>query len=188
MKLYVVRHGPAEDHAPTGRDADRALTASGRDRVRSVARELVAHDEAPFLILSSPLVRALQTAEIVAAVTTLDVRVRDEPKAQAAGATGAVEIRRELAPGGDAYALVLRMAHEGRKRVMVVGHEPDLSMLVSQLVGRAPAQGMLKAMVVGVKLVASSAGEALEPEDKASGVLATLRFVLDPKTLAWQHD
>ena len=41
MKVYVMRHGPAEDDSPTGRDADRALTTSGRDRTRSVARALV---------------------------------------------------------------------------------------------------------------------------------------------------
>lgn len=187
MKLYIVRHGPAEDHSLTGRDADRALTSSGRDRVRSVARELVAHDEAPFQILSSPLVRALQTAEIVAAVTTLDVRVREEARARAAGATGAVEVRRELAPGGEAHSLVLRMAREGRKRVMIVGHEPDLSMLVSQLIGTVPEQGMLKAMVVGVKLTPPEAPEAPAPPEAREGVRATFRFVLDPKALAWRR-
>ena len=39
MKLYVMRHGPAEDHADSGRDADRALTAAGRERVVAVAAE-----------------------------------------------------------------------------------------------------------------------------------------------------
>lgn len=176
-----MRHGPAEDHSPTGRDADRALTPSGRDRVRSVARALVDEGEAPFQIFSSPLVRALQTAEIVAAVTKLDERVRAEPKARASGATGAVEIRRELAPGGDAHELVLQLAREGRKRVMVVGHEPDLSMLVSRLVGRVPEQGMLKAMVVGVDLTPTG------PDVQGSGFTISSRFVLDPKTLAWQR-
>jgi phosphohistidine phosphatase len=66
MKLYVVRHGPAEDAATSGADSDRALTAAGRERVRAVARALIEIDEVPRLVVSSPLVRAVQTGEIVA--------------------------------------------------------------------------------------------------------------------------
>src|SRR5687768_4951371 len=132
VKLYVMRHGPAEDSSPTGRDGDRALTPDGRERTRAVARSLLAEGEVPLTIVSSPLVRALQTAEIVAAVTDLEKRVRETK--DAGGAPGAVETRREMAPGGDAYGLVLELARAGRKRGMVVGHEPDLSSLVSQLV------------------------------------------------------
>lgn len=177
MKLYVMRHGPAEDHASTGRDGDRALTPSGRDRVRSVSRVLVEQDEAPFTIFSSPLVRALQTAEIVAAVTKLDERVRGSEAARASGATGAVEIRRELAPGGDSHELAFQAAREGRRRVMIVGHEPDLSSLVARLIGRMPEDGMMKAMVVGVKLAPNVPGVE-GPE-----LVATSRFVLQPKSL-----
>lgn len=181
MKLYVMRHGPAEDHSATGRDADRALTPSGRDRTRSVAKALVDEGEAPFVVVSSPLVRALQTAEIVAAVTRLDERVRTTDKARASGATGAVEVRREMAPGGDELALVSELLRSGRKRAMIVGHEPDLSMLVARLVGHPPPQGMLKSMVVGIKLTPSP------PEVQGRGFDASLRFVLDPKTLDWQR-
>jgi phosphohistidine phosphatase len=180
VKLYVMRHGPAEDSSPTGRDGDRALTPDGRERTRAVARTLLAEGEVPLTIVSSPLVRALQTAEIVAAVTDLEKRVRDSK--DGGGAPGAVEIRREMAPGGDALALVLELARTGRKRVMVVGHEPDLSMLVSRLVQRHPDQGMLKAMVVGVKL--DAAPKDASPEN---GLVTELRFILDPKTLLWQR-
>lgn len=164
MKVYVMRHGPAEDDSPTGRDADRALTSSGRDRTRSVARALLDGAEAPVQIISSPLVRALQTAEIVAAVSGVD----------------AVEVRREVAPGGDAIALIGELLRAGKRRVMLVGHEPDLSMLVLRLVGKAPDQGMLKAMVVGVR--------AEIDEADAKGFATKLRFILDPKTLAWQRE
>jgi phosphohistidine phosphatase len=187
MKLYVMRHGPAEDVSPTGRDADRALTSSGRDRVRSVAKALMDHGEEPFIVLSSPLVRALQTAEIVANVTELEKRVHATKKARDAGATGAVEIRRELSPGGGAMHLVGRLLGEGKKRVMLVGHEPDLSMLVTELVGRPPRDGMLKAMVVGVRVTAEEAPLAPAPRE-GRGFTATPRFVLEPKTLAWQRD
>ena len=104
MKLYIMRHGPAEDFSPSGRDADRALTPSGRDRVRDVARALLEADEAPHVIFTSPLVRALQTAELVA--TTLG--------------TPPIETSSALAPGGPAKDLVLELARAGRKRVMVV--------------------------------------------------------------------
>jgi len=150
MKLYVMRHGPAEDFAASGHDADRALTESGRERVRLVAKLLAESDEAPRAIVSSPLVRALQTAEIVAATT---------------GVTQ-VETSRELAPGGNARAFVSAIMRDDKRRVMIVGHEPDLSTLLETMLGSF-SRDMLKAMVVGVHLRES----------------ARLRFVLDPKSL-----
>ena len=185
MKLYVMRHGPADDDSPTGRDGDRALTPEGRERTRAVARALVAEGEHPLTIVSSPLVRALQTAEIVAAVTDLTQSVRRAK--DAGGAAGAVEIRREMAPGGDALGLVLELGRSGRKRVMVVGHEPDLSILVSRLVGEPPEQGMLKSMVVGIKLEVAPRDAAPGSARPDAAIPASLRFVLDPKTLDWQR-
>lgn len=181
MKLYVMRHGPAEDLSPTGRDGDRALTPEGRERTRAVARALAEGDEAPLTIVSSPLVRALQTAEIVAALTDVEKRVRDSK--DGGGAPGAVEIRREMAPGGDTLGLIIELVRAGRKRAMIVGHEPDLSMIVSRLVRRSPPQGMLKAMVVGLKVEAAAEGEHGE-----GAIRAQPRFILDPKTLSWQRD
>lgn len=188
MKLYVMRHGPAEDSSATGRDGDRALTPEGRERTRAVARALLAEGEAPLTIISSPLVRALQTAEIVATVTELEKRVREAK--DAGGAPGAVEIRREMAPGGDALSLVFELARSGRKRAMVVGHEPDVSMLVSHLVGRHPPQGMLKSMVVGVKVETSKEGGVSRGSrtSQPEGLNCDFRFILDPKTLHWERD
>src|SRR6478736_9710352 len=98
MRLYVMRHGPAVDDAPSGRDDDRELTASGRRRVRAVAQALLEAGELPRVILSSPLVRALQTAEIVCAVGGLDGPARSSAEAS-------VQIHRGLAPGGQALRL-----------------------------------------------------------------------------------
>jgi len=151
MKIYVMRHGPAEDFAPSGSDADRALTAPGRDRVRAVAKLLAAEDEAPRVILSSPLVRALQTAEIVAAECGID----------------RVETTRDLAPGGDASAFVAALVRDRRKRAMIVGHEPDLSELVATLCGSF-SRDMLKAMVVGLHVRAGETTRlrfVLDPKD-----------------------
>jgi phosphohistidine phosphatase len=154
VKLYIMRHGPAEDQSSSGRDYDRSLTPSGRERVRGVARLLVNEDEAPLWVVSSPLVRALQTAEIVAASTKLSER------------GGSVDTRQELEPGVDCVPFVKELLREDRKRVMLVGHEPDCSTLVGLLVGEPLPVSMDKAMVVGLSV-------------KSNG--AALRFVLDPK-------
>jgi len=161
MKLYLMRHGPAEDRADSGLDGDRALTEAGRTRVRGVGRMLLDVDEAPAHVVTSPLVRAVQTAEIVALVTKLESR------------SGSVEVRRELSPGSgaEAAAFAHRLGAEGRKRVLFVGHEPDLSALTAALLGSFD-RSFDKAMVLGLKL-------------PPAGV-ARLRFVLDPKSLRFE--
>lgn len=160
VKLYVMRHGPAEDEAASSRDEDRALTVSGRDRVRGVAGLLVDANEAPLCVVSSPLVRALQTAEIVAAATKLSAK------------GGSVEVRRELAPGGDGVLLVKSLL-SNKKRALVVGHEPDLSALLADLLGEPLPVPMEKAMVVGLSVKPAT---------------AALRFILEPKALALTID
>jgi phosphohistidine phosphatase len=165
-----MRHGPAEDRAASGRDFDRALTASGRERVRDVARALVEADEAPHIIFTSPLVRALQTAEIVAGVSKLGEKAKSAE-------LGAVEVRRELSPSGDSRALVREVLAAGT-RAMLVGHEPDLSDLAGHLAGRAFPTGLQKAMVVGL---------ATHKEDPLR-IPMRLRFILEPKSLEWLED
>ncbi len=154
MKLYVMRHGPAEDFATSGRDFDRALTTSGKERVTHVAHALVKACEAPRAIVSSPLVRARQTAELVAPF---------------ASDSKTVVIDESLAPGGDCAAFVRSHATRGSRRLMVVGHEPDLSELIAELLESAFEQDMQKAMVVGLRLSGEGPAE--------------LRFVLEPKGL-----
>jgi phosphohistidine phosphatase len=171
VKLYIMRHGPAEDQADSGMDEDRALTASGRERVRNVAKLLVELGEEPLQIITSPLVRAVQTAEIVAVVTRLGDR------------EGEVDVRRELSPAeGGGAALVAALASTASKRVMLVGHEPDLSELISALLAGAShgtAKPVLpsfdKAMVVGLHV---------ESRDEHT----RLRFVLDPRGLKLDPD
>jgi phosphohistidine phosphatase len=156
MKLYIMRHGAAEEKAATGRDFDRVLTATGRERTRLVAADLGRLAEAPNRVLSSPLLRARETAQIVA----------EELKI-----VPPVELCDELGPGGDEAALVRRLVGAGEKRIMIVGHEPDLSVLAEGLVGPF-GRGFEKSMVVSVRI--------------REGERASLRFVLEPKTLAWK--
>ena len=68
MRLYLLRHGIAETSARSGRDADRVLTEEGREKVRNVVRRARAAGMWPTVILSSPLARALETAQIAARV------------------------------------------------------------------------------------------------------------------------
>jgi phosphohistidine phosphatase len=104
-----------------------------------VTRALAAADELPTLLLTSSLVRAVQTAEIVASL---------------AGAP--LEFRRELVPEGDGRGLIARLLSEagsaptGGERIMVVGHEPDLGELAAYLSGHPFGVGLDKAMVVGL--------------------------------------
>jgi phosphohistidine phosphatase len=160
MKLYVMRHGIAEDAAASFHDFDRALTMKGRKRAREVARALLHAGEKPHVIISSPLVRALQTAEIVASVIE-----PEEP----------VIVRQEIAPGGELLTLIHELVAAQSKSVMIVGHEPTLSSLVDQLLGgHAWDKPLQKAMVVGLKL-----------EDTGK---CRVRFVLDPKNLELKID
>jgi phosphohistidine phosphatase len=175
MKLYVMRPGPAEDQSSSGQDGDRALTASGRERVRAVAKVLVDVEEVPLAIITSPLVRAVQTAEVVAMVTRVGQ------------GKGSVEVRREMSPSGNAAALVNSLVAEGRKRAMIVGHEPDLGDLVTTLLEDGSfRRGFEKAMVVGLQVAVPATRQGQLSAE--AGRRTRLRFVLDPKALRLDPD
>jgi phosphohistidine phosphatase len=119
MKLYLLRHGIAEDHGPDGTDASRELTGEGIDKMRREARGMGRLGVKLDLLLTSPLARARQTAEIVGRELACDVQIADA-----------------LAPGCNAERLLgLLRQHEEAQRVMVVGHEPDFSTMTSALTG-----------------------------------------------------
>ncbi len=123
MRLLLLRHGIAEDAGPaTGhRDAPRALTAEGRARMEMQARGVAAIGLAADIVLTSPLTRCRQTADIVAAAIAAPVR----------------EDRR-LAPGADLDAVEEALIdHPGAERVLLCGHQPDLSEIVAALTGGA---------------------------------------------------
>jgi phosphohistidine phosphatase len=125
MKLFFLRHGVAEPAHGTIGDRDRALTEEGRHQVQQIAQALRRLNIRPEIILTSPLIRATQTAGIVAPV--LDVRL---------------ETIQELQPGctlDDLQRLLRRYPHES---VMLVGHEPDFSSLAARLIN-ADERGIL---------------------------------------------
>src|SRR3954470_16770292 len=120
MELYFLRHGIATDVAPAGLgDAGRPLTKEGIAKMQAGARGMRRLDLQLDALLSSPLVRARATAAIVARELGLELQLADE-----------------LAPGCDmAQLFALLGEHRGAERVMLVGHEPDFSTLISALTG-----------------------------------------------------
>jgi phosphohistidine phosphatase len=123
MELYLVRHAIAEDSSSTGRDADRALTREGAAKMRRIAQGLRALEVQLDLILTSPYVRATETADVLAAALG-DVERRLLPELAAAGDIGA--LLAGLRPYREVAALAL------------VGHQPDLGQLASQIMAGSP--------------------------------------------------
>ena len=168
MKLAIMRHGPAEDGSPLVHDVDRPLTPEGRVRVRVAAAQLAAEAEGPLTIVSSPLVRALQTAEIVAA------------RCEVESHGGLVLVKRGMSPGANLIDVLTELRAERRKRVLLVGHEPSVGALVSELLGRFLPRGFSKAMVVGLSI-----GDEALPGDAWS---AKFRYLVDPKTQRFERE
>lgn len=136
--IYIVRHGIAEDVAPTRLDADRRLTAAGIDKTRQAARGMKKIGVRPDAILTSPLRRADETARIVAGVLD-DVPVRQTMA---------------LAPGGDFGELIRECSKTPKPdRVMVVGHQPDLGTLASWLTTGDPQAAFLPFRKAGIAMV-----------------------------------
>ena len=119
MILYLMRHGIAEDQAPLGRDADRELTQQGTLRTAMVAKGLHRLGIAFDRIISSPYVRARQTAEIVARVVGYEAGITfDERLVPHARLEELNELIRE---NNDAQSL------------LATGHEPSMSGFISGL-------------------------------------------------------
>ena len=129
MNLYILRHGIAVEPGTPGyeHDSERPLISKGERRLRSAAAAMEKMELSFDLILSSPFVRARQTAEIVAGELKLKKRI---------------EIFDGLVPGGNPKALIhaLNELKPAPENVLLVGHEPYLSRLISLLVsGHADA-------------------------------------------------
>jgi len=120
VRIYLVRHGDAVPEEDSGSDRDRWLSARGREAARILGRLLREQAIAPDMILSSPLPRAVQTAELLA--TSLDY-------------LGAIASRRCLEPSAQPHVAASEISAAGLA-VIVVGHEPSISALGAYLLGR----------------------------------------------------
>jgi phosphohistidine phosphatase len=119
MELYVLRHGIAADPSMHGRDADRPLTDEGRAKLGKIVHAFARLNVEVDQVLTSPYVRAKQTASIAA--DALGAPLQEVPA---------------LAAGADPASIVaaLRDVAGSSTSVMIVGHEPDLGRLVTFLV------------------------------------------------------
>ncbi|MDQ4080463.1 MAG: histidine phosphatase family protein [Gemmatimonadota bacterium] len=162
MRLLVVRHAAAEDKAEFARTARsddlRPLTADGKRDMREGARGLRNVVPKVDVVATSPLVRAIETAEILGAVYEREHVV--------------VDALRPESPYDD----LARWAREHAKEdvVVIVGHEPHLSGLVSWLLAGASAS------FVDLK---KGAACLLEIEDTAAAGCAMLLWSVTPRQL-----
>jgi phosphohistidine phosphatase len=162
MNLYILRHGVAADSAPGGGgDAARPLTSEGEAKMWRITKAMAALELSFDMILSSPYLRARQTAEIVA---------------EAFGAQKRMELCDALTPAGRVKELIGIITHRKPppENVLLVGHEPNLSELISVLVsGDAGFSVALKKGGLCKLTVAS-----LKP-----GQCAGLEWLLTPKQM-----
>jgi phosphohistidine phosphatase len=147
MHCYFLRHGIAEEPAEwNGSDFDRPLTRAGRVRMEREAKAIEELQLALDLIITSPLVRARETAEIVAERLEMG---------------GALVEDERLAEGFDAEQLgaILR-AHGDAKSILLVGHEPTMSATIGKVIGTGALE-MKKGALAGVELSGPAASTGM---------------------------
>jgi phosphohistidine phosphatase len=119
MDLFVLRHGKAEQSSERA-DGKRVLTVDGKDEMRKIGKWMQQKKFRFDVIATSPLIRAYETAEIVA---------------RSLGQKERLAVWEELEPGGDPDALSYRASRYGEDAaILVIGHEPMLSMLISRII------------------------------------------------------
>jgi phosphohistidine phosphatase len=119
MRLYFFRHAEAEDAANGVADHERALTSKGQRRTALAAQGLVRLKVKPVRLYSSPRVRSRQTADILAESLGLSVEVRDEVDFD----FSVLAVERLIAD------------LEDESDVLFVGHEPSMSIILSDMTG-----------------------------------------------------
>jgi phosphohistidine phosphatase len=145
MELYVLRHAIAAEPGMHRRDAERPLTDEGRARLEKIVKAFAPLDVKVDRVLTSPYVRARQTATVAA--HALDAPLVEVPA---------------LASGADPEGIVaaVREHADAHASVMIVGHEPDLGRLVTFLVSGDDQGGvrMKKAGLVKLSVGSLRAG------------------------------
>lgn len=160
MKLYILRHATAVDPDPDEYpdDSQRPLTWEGHEKMMKIADALHKLDKRIDLILSSPALRARETAEIVRKQLHLK---RDR-----------LILLDQLSPQGDPSKLIEEvLLKKNFDRVVLVGHEPDLSRLISLLISGETTLSI--AMKKGGIC-------CLNVEQLTAGKCATLEWLINP--------
>lgn len=136
MDVFLIRHAEAIEETLELRDPMRHLTATGRKQAASLGDRLRWHDCTPTHIWTSPLVRAVQTAELVAAGLASPV---------------AVEVLPALAPGEPVRAVVAAVtALASDASVLLVGHEPGISAIGALVLGGSGLAPLSRAEAVRI--------------------------------------
>lgn len=136
MNVFLVRHAHAVDETPALPDDARHLSVHGRHAAREIGRRLRWHDCTPTAIWTSPLVRAVMTAELIAHALEWD---------------GPIEGVRGLAPGGSTREVMAAIAaHDPAGAIVIVGHEPALSGLGGALTLREDFPALQKAQAARI--------------------------------------
>ena len=121
MQIYLLRHGIAADATPGKSDFERPLTAEGKRELRTLLQFAFKAGVKPSLLLSSPYLRALETAQIA------------ESELECAG--GILETR-ALVPSGDPSDVWLEIrSHKEEKSILLASHEPLMGVLLGYLLG-----------------------------------------------------
>jgi phosphohistidine phosphatase len=137
VKLYLVRHAEAIERSSTTPDASRYLTTKGRLSFRKIARRARKAGATPDVIFTSPLLRSVQTAEILAE------RLKQKSE---------VVVAKELSPGFDLRALRALLAGAGNPmEAAFVGHEPDLGGIAAALMSVPGGFPLRKGAVVALE-------------------------------------
>lgn len=159
IELYLIRHGVAEERGEEWPDdTKRPLSEDGIVRLRKAARALTRLDVTLDVIVTSPLVRTRQTAEIIA--SGLDPHPH-------------IVTAESLAPGGSAAAVLADLEKQAKRmHVALVGHEPGIGELAARLVGARHPIAFKKGAICRIDV------EALPPAGPGD-----LRWFLTPKIL-----
>jgi len=129
MELYFLRHAIAVEQETEGyADQERPLTSEGKKKMVEAVRGMKELKIKIDVLLSSPLTRALQTAELVRENLPFE---------------GEIEVEKTLAPGGSYEDFLKKLRTREDSSVMLVGHEPALSSWVQNLLGCDPTGSVL---------------------------------------------
>jgi phosphohistidine phosphatase len=145
-RVYLVRHGKAEDYGPSGSDADRRLTPEGRAELAAITKNLKRIDEKIEVALTSPLRRAVETAEVMAEKLGIEV-----------------EVTTELEPPVSPPRLLARVRKRAEQRLLLVGHQPGLGHAAARWIeARADAIPLKKAGIARLDVPDEGEGGAVE--------------------------
>jgi phosphohistidine phosphatase len=141
MKLIIVRHAAAVESSPETCDEERYLTPEGRVIFRKTSRTMLKNGVEPAAILTSPLLRAVQTADILA---------------ESLSFCGPLVVRNELRPGFGIKKLEWLLGeYQSVDELVLVGHEPDLSAIIATLISLPGGFSFKKGAAVELKINAA---------------------------------